>query len=102
MLDREASRLAHVQLLDQLAVEHHEGRARGRRLLEGRHHAARPLDDAGMARLERALAECTPTPADEAEVKGTPAGAPSRSEAARREAPACLMANPPRKRKRRK
>ena len=50
----EPLRHAHVQLLDQPAVEHHHCRAGGRRRLEGGHHAARVLD-LGRRRREGAV-----------------------------------------------
>ena len=88
------------------------------------HAAAHPLDDEAMARLETALAECTPSADGPARPAAAGGGARSRraeakaadeeeaedeevedptSEAARRDAPACLRAaNPRQKKKRRK
>ena len=57
------------------------------------HAAAHPLDDGAMATLEKALAECTP------KADGPPA--PAEAEASsKQDAPACLRAVNPRKRRR--
>ena len=87
------------------------------------HAAAHPLDDEAMARLETALAECTPSADGPARLAAS-GGARSKradveaedddvaaedekvedrtSEAARREAPACLRAANPRQKKKRR
>ena len=76
-------------------------------LQTARHAAEHPLDAAALSRLERTLAECTPC-ADGPPGGGAadasqddPSRAVERDEAARREAPACLRAHNPRKRRRR-
>ena len=90
------------------------------------HVAAHPLDDGAMARLETALAECTPgaagpttgpavgggarrrserpeaEAADEAEAEDEEAEDRASEEAARRDVPACLRATNPRQKKKRR